>query len=159
MKKWLKIVLPIICVLVVVVTFVLLFDMKGKTEQTSAENNVNTANIISNTNTNTNTNENTNTNTNAVVENNSVENTTTVSENTVEDAVMSGKDDRYAEDKQEKAIELVKKKWGEDDTVYFTNESVNSDEEYIVAVRQKSSTAVKNYFKVNIKTGVVTIDY
>lgn len=157
MKKWLKIVLPIICVLAVVITFVLLFDMKGKTEQTSSENNINTANIISNTNTNTNTN--TNENTNTVPENNSVENTTTVSENTVEDAVMSGKDDRYAEDKQEKAIELVKKKWGEDDTVYFTNESVNSDEEYIVAVRQKSSTAVKNYFKVNIKTGTVTIDY
>jgi len=157
MKKWLKIILPVICVLAVVITFVLLFDMKGKTEQTSSENDVNTANVISNTNTNIN--ENTNTNTNTVPENNSVENTIAVSENTVEDAVMSGEEDRYAEDKQEKAIELVKKKWGNDDTVYFTNESVNSDEEYIVAVRQKSSTAVKNYFKVNIKTGTVTIDY
>lgn len=149
MKKWLKIILPVICVLAVVIAFVLLFYMKGKTEQTSSENDVNTTNVISNTNTNTNTS----------IENNFVENTTIVSEDTVEDAVMSGEEDRYAEDKQEKAIELVKEKWGEDDTVYFTNESVNSDEEYIVAVRQKSSTAVKNYFKVNIKTGTVTIDY
>ena len=82
-----------------------------------------------------------------------------VEENIIQDEVVSSDEDRYSENRQKKAIDLVKKHWGEDDTVYFTNEGINSDEEYVVAVRLKPSTAVTNYFKVNIETGKVEIDY
>jgi hypothetical protein len=143
-----------ICVVVVIVTFGLLFNMKSKV--------ANVENVIDNTTLNT-------IEENVVDEENTVENevvnevveteNTVTQENVVSNEINSSDEDRYSESKQEKAIQLVKEHWGDDDTVYFTNESVKSDEEYIVAVRLKSSTAVTNYFKVNINTGKVEIYY
>lgn len=162
MKKDLKkYIFPAICVLVVVFTFVLLFDMQKKASEiasTKNSNEVNTENVVDNTNTNTSTNTSTN-----VVENEAEENTTTnnIPSNVTapQNAVTSGDDDRLAESKQSQALELVKQKWGTDSKVYFTNESVKSNGEYIVAVRDKSTTEVKQYFKVNIDTGSVEVDY
>lgn len=157
-----KILLPIICIIIVVITFVLLFDMKRKTNEVSnsSENSVKTENIIDTTNTNTNISlENMvdeNTVTNEVDEIN-VENT--VETNTVQDNITSNSEDRYSENRQQKAIEIAEKYWGEDESIYFTNESVKSDDEYIVAAREKSSTEVKEYFKVNIKTKSVEVYY
>lgn len=151
--------------LVVVITFVLLFDMKNKASRIADSKNaneVNTENVVDNTNVvddNTNTVDNT-------VDDNTVDNETTENTNTIpanvtapQSAVTSGDDDKLAENKQNQAVELVKQKWGTDSKVYFTNESVKSNGEYIVAVRDKSSTEVKNYFKVNIETGTVEVDY
>lgn len=162
MKKNLKkYIFPAICVLVVVITFVLLFDMQKKASKIANAkdaNEVKTENIIDNTNTNTNTVENT-------VNENSVENET-VENNVIpqnvtapQSAVTSGDDDKLAENKQKQALELVKQHWGADSKVYFTNESVKSSGEYIVAARDKSTTEVKQYFKVNIEKGTVEVDY
>lgn len=165
-KNYKKFIFPAICVLVVVLTFVLLFDMKNKASKIADSRNaneVNSENVVDNTNTNTNTVEN-------IVDENSVQNETVENTNTntnttneevktPQTAVTSGDDDKLAENKQKQAIELVKQKWGTDSKVYFTNESVNSKGEYIVAARDKSSTEVKNYFKVNIETGTVEVDY
>lgn len=171
MKKWMKmkIILPVVCVIVVAVTFILLFDMKGKTEQASNENqnNVTEENIIPENVTTQNTTLivededdeiDENTSKNEIVDG-SVLSNTTLPENVVKEEVMSNDDDEYSENKQEKAVELVKKHWGTDNSVYYTNESVKSAEEYIVAVRDKSTTEVKHYFKVNISKGTVVIDY
>lgn len=153
-----KIILPIICVIIVVVTFVLLFDMKKKAGNNEANNSVKIENVVENTNTNIEENiieENTvvnETETNTVVDD--VEN-----ENTVQSEVISNADDHLSADKQSKAVKLVSEHWGEDNSVYYTNESVASNNEYIVAVRDKSTTEVKQYFKVNIETGKVKVEY
>ena len=62
-------------------------------------------------------------------------------------------------DKKQEAINLVKQTWGEDDTVTFRCDSVNSKGEYIIAVVSKESASVKNYFKVNLNTNTVEVDY
>lgn len=62
-------------------------------------------------------------------------------------------------DKKQQAIDLVKQKWGEDDTVTFRCDSVNSKGEYVIAVVSKETASVKNYFKVNLNTKLVEIDY
>lgn len=62
-------------------------------------------------------------------------------------------------DKKQEAINLVKQTWGEDDTVTFRCDSVNSKGEYIIAVVSKESASVKNYFKVNLNTKTVEVDY
>lgn len=62
-------------------------------------------------------------------------------------------------DKKQQAIDLVKEKWGEDETVSFRCDSVNSKGEYVIAVVSKETATVKNYFKVNLNTKSVEIDY
>ncbi len=160
-----KYIFPAICVLVVIITFVLLFDLQKKASNIANAKNVNEVNIeniIDNTNINANTNTVEN-----IVDENSVINETTQNNNTTstqnvqtpQTAVTSGDDDKLAENKQKQAVELVKQKWGTDSKVYFTNENVKSSGEYIVAARDKSTTEVKQYFKVNIETGTVEVDY
>lgn len=159
MNKKLKIIVPIVCVLVVIIAFYMIFDIKGKVE----EKNYGTNNIEVN---NTVDNENTTAEENVVDEENIVEKNNTISENTTIEKVnttdkeeVSEEEDIYSSTKLDQARDLVKKSWGDDDTVYFTTEGVNSDGLYMVAVREKSSTAVKNYFKVNLETKKVEIDY
>ena len=153
MKKALKFIVPGICILVVGITFYMIFDIQNKVE----EKNYGTENIADNdeeieeeniTDSNT-----------ANVEDEEVENNTTEADNTVEDDNLMSEEDKSANSNQEKAINLVKEYWGEDSSVYFTNEGTNSKGEYIVAVRQKTSTTVDDYFKVNIETEEVEVDY
>lgn len=162
-KDYKKFIFPAICVLVVVLTFVLLFDMRNKASKIADSKNaneVNNENVAHNTNTNTVENiVDENSAKNETVENTNTTNTKKEEIKTPQTAVTSGDDDKLAENKQNQAVELVKQKWGSDSKVYFTNESVNSKGEYIVAARDKSSTEVKNYFKVNIETGTVEVDY
>lgn len=61
--------------------------------------------------------------------------------------------------KKEEAIKLVKEKWGEDDTVSFTCDSITSDGEYVVAVNSKEKASVLNYFRVNLEKKTVVVDY
>lgn len=64
-----------------------------------------------------------------------------------------------ATSEKQKAIDLVKAQWGEDPTVIFDCDHVTDDAEYIVAVISLTSAEVKNYFRVNIETGVVEVEY
>lgn len=73
--------------------------------------------------------------------------------------VYESNSDMGTTDKKQEAINLVKQTWGEDDTVTFRCDSVNSNGEYIIAVVSKQSASVKNYFKVNLNTKTVEIDY
>ena len=62
-------------------------------------------------------------------------------------------------DKKQEAIDLVKAEWGEDSTVSYRCDSVTSNGEYIIAVVSKETTAVKNYFRVNLAQKTVEVDY
>lgn len=60
---------------------------------------------------------------------------------------------------KEDAINIVKNKWGEDDSVTFVCDHVTDDGEYIIAVVSNSSAEVLNYFRVNIKDNFATLEY
>ena len=59
--------------------------------------------------------------------------------------------------KEERAIELVKKEWGEDDGVYFTNESIDNEGRYIVSVRNKNTTSLLAFYTVDVAKQLVTM--
>lgn len=161
MKKGLKIIVPLICIIIVGITFYMIYDIRNKVEEINYGTNdievneveeeikVEIENIVEeNDDTNTVENE---TSTNTVVAN-------TTDTNTVQEEV-SDDEDAYSKNKLDLAKSLVQKSWGEDSTVYFTNEGINSEGLYMVAARDKTSTAVKNYFKVNLNTKKVEVDY
>ncbi len=54
----------------------------------------------------------------------------------------------------EKAILIVKKDWGEDETVKFVEDGKTNNGEYIIAVRDKNSTKALAWYTVNTRTGV-----
>lgn len=161
MKKGLKIIIPLICILIVGVAFYMIFDIKNKVEEVNYGTNdidvneveeeikIEAENIIEE-------NEDTNTVKSETSTNTEVTNTTDT--NTVQEEV-SDDEDAYSKNKLDLAKSLVQKSWGEDSTVYFTNEGINSEGLYMVAARDKTSTAVKNYFKVNLDTKKVEVDY
>ncbi len=62
-------------------------------------------------------------------------------------------------DKKQEAIDLVKEKWGEDSSVTFRCDSVTTSGEYIIAVVSLETASVRNYFKVNLESKTVTVDY
>ncbi len=62
-------------------------------------------------------------------------------------------DNTAAESDEDIAINLAKKTWGEtNEDVYYYNEEKLSEDEYVVSVRSKQTTAILMYYKVNIKT-------
>ena len=157
MRKYLYFIVPIICVIVVIITFYMIFDIKNKVEEANygteniqvneieeeiIEENIVEQNIVID-------NENTNITDSA---------TNTSNSNTTKEEI-SEEDDSYSKKKLDEAISLVQKAWGEDNTVYFTNEGLNSEGVYMVAARDKTSTAVKNYFKVDLENKKVQVDY
>lgn len=78
------------------------------------------------------------------------------SKNKVTDNTIPSINTETLTSKEGKAIELVKRQWGEIDGVYFTNESIDSSGRYIVSVRNQSTTSSLAFFIVDINTGVVT---
>lgn len=55
----------------------------------------------------------------------------------------------------DKAKDIVKKVWGEDDnSVYFSQDSINEDGSYVICVRDKSTTSALAWYQVNINTEV-----
>ena len=157
MKKWMKIIVPAICVLIVVITFYMIFDIRKKVDDVNYNtNDIEVENVVE---------ENT-VDTNTIVENVVEADNNAVDQNEITDPnadnsgeEVSEENDAYSNSKFSEAENLVKKAWGEDDTVYFTIEGVNSEGLYLVAAREKSTTNVRNYFKVNLETKKVEVDY
>lgn len=93
---------------------------------------------------------------------NEIENS--ITENVVDDnqskgnIIQDNKSDttEKATTKEEKAIELAKKKWRSTSGVYFSNESINSDGRYIVSVRNSKTTDSLAFYLVDVETGLVT---
>ena len=53
----------------------------------------------------------------------------------------------------EKAIDIVKKDWGADNTVYFAQDGQKESGEYIICVRDTETTSAKAWYTVNVQTG------
>ncbi len=54
---------------------------------------------------------------------------------------------------EEKAIAIAKKKWGEDASVNFVFDHKNESGEFVIAVRNSTTTAAIEWYIVNINTG------
>lgn len=98
-------------------------------------------------------------------ENITVENTVKEEKKVVEEQVTGKEEEETAKEvennkssskqiTESKAIDLVKKTWGNDETVYFTIAS-KDDQNYYVSVNDSSSTSVLAWYSVNIETGEV----
>lgn len=57
--------------------------------------------------------------------------------------------------REERAVELVKQAWGEDDSVYFSYQSINNAGKYIVTVNKKDTTVIA-WFEVDVDNELVT---
>lgn len=57
------------------------------------------------------------------------------------------------EDLVEKAINIVKQDWGEDDTVYFDYAGIDNEGRYVISVHNKETTQVLEWYNVNTTTG------
>lgn len=58
--------------------------------------------------------------------------------------------------KEERAVELVKKEWGDTEGLYFSNDAIDSEGRYIVSVHDKSTTNTLAFFLVDVESGLVT---
>lgn len=186
MKRIVKIGFPIVCIVVVGGTLIALSDLKGKAKKISEEkvnkvsnsynqanttnthgyqnlagideneiyNNVNEVNNVVENLTNSNVN-----NTNVTVNNTNTSINTNNKVNTLNSSKSEESEDSLdnTSDK-DKAIALVEEEWGPDSSVYYTNEGVSSGL-YIVAVRDKSNTSVKMFYKVDLEKNTAEIDW
>ncbi len=53
----------------------------------------------------------------------------------------------------DKAIDLVKKDWGDDDTVYFAQDGKTDNGEFIICVRDNATTGARAWYSVNVEAG------
>lgn len=159
----LKIGLLIICIVVVGVTFYMIQDIQTKIQKEEPQNTLKTEDKLEN-------------EENKIAENETIENT--MQQNMVENQTTNTQqefdlpntvvNETISEsskpaipgvtDEKQKAIELVKKQWGQDDTVNYVFDYVNENGEYVIAVKDKVSATVKNYFRVNLTTQTVELD-
>ena len=139
MSKGSKYLLIIILILIIGLAIYATYIEKNETTNTSA-------NTGSNTNTSTNGTENNNLQNNDVPEN-KIENTVTPEQNIIQSTTLT--DD-------EKAKELAKQNWGTSEGVYFSVDNVNSNETYVISVRDSATTKVLEWYTVDLKSGTVT---
>lgn len=77
----------------------------------------------------------------------------------VQNSIYETNSDAATTDKQQQAIELVKKDWGEDSTVTFNCDHVTPQGEFVIAVISTETASVKSYFIVNLEKQTVMVDY
>ena len=162
-EKFLK-ALPIIFVVIVGITFVLIFSMQEKvdekiynniTESASNENKIAEDVIIDEDKDVQNVVENTVEN---IVEN-KVKNET--GKNVVNQNVIS--EEKYKEistiDNKEKAVKLVKEEYDTGDGTVFFCDSVLNSGEFVVAAKEANSSTISAYYKVDLETEKIDIIY
>lgn len=140
------VVILVICVIVAIIAFVNPFNKK--TIDTGALNEMLVNEQTNDTETN-NVEENVQEN-NVSNEENKVDNESNVTQKEEKPSTS----DNANNSNEEKAIELVKKEWGEDSSVYFDLAGVTSDGKYRVSVNK--DTKVLAWYIVDIASGTVT---
>lgn len=161
MNKIEKIIITVILVIVAIIFLIATFGKNDSKDVNTNNTNFNeTSNIISEDSINEIENETTteNTITNEVEEKREpiIENITEIEP---QGTVYESGANHGTTDKKQQAINLVKQKWGEDNTVTFRCDSVTSEGEYIIAVVSTQTASVKNYFRVNLAHETVVIEY
>ena len=99
---------------------------------------------------------------NTILEEETIEENQTNTENTTVNDITqneyqgeeeeTGITEEAEENKDEKALNLVKQDWGEDDTVYYTIDN-QSNSIYYISVRSKSTTATLAEYEVDVNQG------
>ncbi len=99
---------------------------------------------------------------NTILEEETIEENQTNTENTTVNEITqneyqgeeeeTGITEEAEENKDEKALNLVKQDWGEDDTVYYTIDN-QSNSIYYISVRSKSTTATLAEYEVDVNQG------
>ncbi len=84
---------------------------------------------------------------NEIENNTTMENTTTTQTETFEETPKTS---------EEKAISIVKEDWGEDKNVDIAIDGMDNNGNYIVAVRDSSTTEAKAFYTVNTSDGTFT---
>ena len=85
-------------------------------------------------------------------ENNTTDNTTT------NNNLNSNTEEVSVNNPEEKAIQIAKKDWGEDDSVYFSYDGIDGGTgNYIIGVRDRENTYIKCWYYVNVKLGTFTV--
>jgi len=75
-----------------------------------------------------------------------------ITEKKLEENIVEDKSDEPKTD-LEKAIDIVKEDWGEDNSVYFAQDGQNSKGEYIICVRESDTTNALAWYTVNVTEG------
>lgn len=84
------------------------------------------------------------------------ENANEVVENNIENTISSETFEEEPETAEEKAINIVKKDWKEDDKAQFSVEGIDGNGNYIVTVRDNKTTEALAFYNVNIKSETFT---
>lgn len=119
----------------------------NKTDENVIENNIRMENAITNVITES---------TENLIENSITSNETSIIKNEVIDDV-NGTTNYSSETSKQKAIDLVKKDWGKDDSVYFYLDEEMGNGKYVVSVRNKTTTSVVVWYNVDLKNNKVEI--
>ena len=107
--------------------------------------------------------------TNSVISNNNVQSNTTnsiqnntieepeneIEENVVENNKVEEKEEVNSLSDEEKAIQLAKEQYGSTENVYFRVEQIESNNIYIVSVRDAQTTRDIIWYSVNVSNGTV----
>lgn len=75
---------------------------------------------------------------------------------TSETVTNTGSSTTSVTSKEQKAVALVKKAWGDTDGVYFSNMSIDNQGRYIVSVNDAKTTKTLAFFKVDVDKELVT---
>lgn len=151
-----------IVALIIVGTIVGLKIQKFKTNENINYEQTNSAqNIVNNTESNNEIKENTNTQNEVssnIIEQNQIKGEEEIKSNNSEEKTnnTSNNEIENEENTDEIAINLVKKQWGKDDTVYYTIDNQKNDT-YTISVRSKSTTEQLAEYDVNINDKTVVI--
>lgn len=131
MKKIVKIGFPILCIAIIVATFIMLADIKGKVEENKSKKTKETNETV-----------------------NEVENEV-VNEVQEETGLLSKTEESVQFDK---AAQILKGKVTISNNQYITNEN-EEDGRYIIAIRNKETTEAEVYYIVDVETGEYEIYY
>lgn len=95
---------------------------------------------------------------NEIIENETVNNVPDEEKDEDED-INTNKETQAMETNKDKAIRIVKNDWGEDDTIYYSYDGFDSNEDYIICVRDKATTKALCWYHVNVETETFEIKY
>ena len=94
--------------------------------------------------------------TNEAVQNNIIENN--INQTQVSKEEIDNESIKKEEDNKQKAINIVKENWGEDERVYFSFDSIDNNGKYIVSVRDRASTEALYWYTVDIEKETFSIE-
>lgn len=152
--------LPIIFVIVVIVTFVMMFDIKNKIEngeikgaENTVENKVEEVeekveNVVENV-------------VEEKVDEDEEEEDEPEEESTINTNVISDqkREEISTIDNKEKAVKMVEKKYGTDKNLVYFCDSILKSGEFIVGVKEKNSSTVSAYYKVDLEAETIKLMY